>query len=118
MAGWIALEGEELQDYLEGHMIPLEVRETDHGVEVFDSHTWQYGWLTYCKTCQDCGLLPLDYDGIEYACHSTCRHCDRRIEFTSNGWVDPDAMDDDAIWYETCPDNHEDRIAAHEPKEN
>lgn len=66
--GWVALPEDEQQDYLAGHMGPFMVRETEHGVEVFDPHTWQFGLFTGAKTCERCGLLPLDYDGIEYRC--------------------------------------------------
>lgn len=48
---------------------------------------------------------------------ATCRHCDRRIIKDGTGrWVDPEAGGDDSIWRETCDENHEDRVAAHEPK--
>ena len=47
-----------------------------------------------------------------------CRFCDRRINFVGGLWVDPEATGDDAIWWETCDSNHEDRIAAHEPVSN
>lgn len=46
-----------------------------------------------------------------------CLHCERRIiyDVDSEDWVDPEATGDDVMWRETCQDNHEDRIAAHEP---
>ena len=44
-----------------------------------------------------------------------CRFCGRRVEYVGGIWVDPEATGDDAIWWETCDSNHEDRIAAHEP---
>lgn len=66
--GWVVLPEEEQRDYLDEAMGPFRVRETEHGVEVFEPHVWQYGWLSYVKTCERCGLLPLDYDGIEYRC--------------------------------------------------
>jgi hypothetical protein len=51
----------------------------------------------------------------------TCRHCGRAIGQDPDGrWIDPEAgWDDengDGVWRETCDENHEDRIAAHEPK--
>lgn len=51
----------------------------------------------------------------------TCRHCDRAIGQDPDGrWIDPEAgWDDengDGLWRETCDENHEDRIAAHEPR--
>lgn len=57
---------------------------------------------------------------------STCIHCDRAIVLDDEeGWIDPEAgyddEDGDGIWRTTCDENHEDRIAAHEPtdeKEN
>lgn len=50
-----------------------------------------------------------------------CKHCGRTIYPVQGGlWVCPEAGTDvefgDGIWRETCEDNHEDRIAAHEPK--
>jgi hypothetical protein len=49
----------------------------------------------------------------------TCVHCQRPIVKTADGtWIDPEATGDDSMWRETCADNHEDRIAAHEPEEN
>lgn len=119
MAGWIALEGEALDDYLSARMAPLEARETEHGVEVFMPHTFS-GGPGSDKRCWHCGLLPLDYDRIEVACKAVeCRHCGREVvRVDEDKWVDLEAEGDDEIWRETCADNHEDRIAAHEPKEN
>jgi hypothetical protein len=48
---------------------------------------------------------------------STCRRCYRAIVHEGERWIDPEAKGDDRIWRETCDSNHEDRIAAHEPKE-
>lgn len=48
---------------------------------------------------------------------ATCRRCGRTIYYNpTDGWIDPEATGDDSIWRETCDENHEDRIAAHEPK--
>lgn len=60
------------------------------------------------------------YDLAAATDHSTCLHCGRAILLTPAGrWIDPEAGYDDengdGIWRETCQDNHEDRIAAHEP---
>lgn len=44
-----------------------------------------------------------------------CRRCGRSIILVEGRWVDPQATDDDVIWRETCDENNEDRIAAHEP---
>lgn len=46
---------------------------------------------------------------------STCRHCQRTIRKSADGWIDPEATGDDRVWRETCDQNDEDRIAAHEP---
>lgn len=51
---------------------------------------------------------------------STCRHCGRAIlKDPEEGWIDPEAgyddEDGDGIWRTTCDENHQDRIAAHEP---
>lgn len=70
MARWIALEGEELQDYLDGHMAPLMAQETEHGVQVWSPHWFTTGRLTGARTCSICGLLPLDYDSIEVPCEA------------------------------------------------
>lgn len=43
-----------------------------------------------------------------------CRHCERTIVKTSQGWIDPEATADDEIWRETC-DAHDTFIADHEP---
>jgi hypothetical protein len=56
---------------------------------------------------------------------ATCRHCDRRIEFSHDeGWVDPEAgftRDDveqgDGVWRLTC-DAHDTFVAEHEPTED
>lgn len=55
--------------------------------------------------------------GVPASKSSTCRHCHRGIQFVDDRWIDPEATGDDVIWRETCADNHEDRIAAHEPYE-
>lgn len=51
-----------------------------------------------------------------------CRHCQHEIVLEDGTWVAPDAGTDveygDGIWRETCPDNHENRIAPHEPEEH
>lgn len=67
---WVALEGDELEDYLNARIAPLWVRETEHGVEVYDPHEWSIGsglgmWR---KICRRCDLIPFDYDSIEYEC--------------------------------------------------
>lgn len=67
--GWVALPDDEQKDYLNGHMHPFRVRETEHGVEVFEPHDWIIARITGTKTCGQCGMLPLDYDGIEYRCN-------------------------------------------------
>lgn len=64
---WVPLEGESLEDYLDGHLIPLEVRETEHCVEVLMPHDFPETWQVH-RICRRCGLLPLDYDAIEYPC--------------------------------------------------
>lgn len=51
---------------------------------------------------------------------TTCRHCGHGIGHnTEEGWVAPDAGFDveggDGIWRDSCPDNHEDPAAPHEP---
>lgn len=43
-----------------------------------------------------------------------CRHCGRTLTRTSDGWVDPAATGDDAVWRETC-DAHDTFAAEHEP---
>lgn len=45
----------------------------------------------------------------------SCKHCERTIELVDGTWIDPNATGDDSVWRETCDENHEDRIAAHEP---
>ena len=67
MAGWIALGEDATADYLSGALVPVEVRETEHGVEVFDFHDWPEKWEVH-RICNRCGLLPLDYDAIETEC--------------------------------------------------
>lgn len=62
-----------------------------------------------------------NHTGIE--ARGVCRHCQHGIVRLTNGaWIAPDAgyddIDGDGIWRETCPDNHDDRIAPHEPEEN
>lgn len=32
------------------------------------THRWQYGPITGAKTCERCGLLPLDQDDVETRC--------------------------------------------------
>lgn len=53
---------------------------------------------------------------------SRCKHCRRSIELVDGLWIDPEAGYDDefgdGIWRETCDENHEDRVAAHEPEES
>jgi hypothetical protein len=62
-------------------------------------------------------------DFTEVTDGGACRHCGHGIVSLDDGdsWFAPDAGTDDeggdGIWRETCPDNHEDRIAAHEPEE-
>lgn len=47
----------------------------------------------------------------------TCKHCGRGIfEDFLDGWVDPEATGDDAVWRSTC-DSHDTFIADHEPTE-
>jgi hypothetical protein len=47
---------------------------------------------------------------------ATCRHCERPIEYhTDDGWVDPEATDDDEIWRQSC-DAHDTFTAEHEPE--
>ena len=46
---------------------------------------------------------------------ATCRHCGREVDLVDGRWIDPEATGDDSVWRETCDENHEDRIAAHEP---
>ncbi len=41
---------------------PRNMREVESG------HLWQYARFTGTKTCQRCGLLPLDSDDTELAC--------------------------------------------------
>lgn len=45
---------------------------------------------------------------------SRCRHCDRGIVHTADGWADPEATDDDEVWRLTC-DSHDTFTAEHEP---
>ena len=72
------------------------------------------------------GVLLIDHNdpshtGIDST--TECRHCGHSIVSLAyradETWIAPDAGYDnetgDGIWRETCPDNHEDRIAAHEP---
>ncbi len=47
---------------------------------------------------------------------AACRHCDRRIIWADGQWIDPEAMDDDVVWRETC-DAHDTLAAEHEPEE-
>jgi hypothetical protein len=63
---WVALDAEAQADYLAGELIPLEVRETDAGVEVFDPHDMQTGRFTH--TCARCGLMPFDYERFDTPC--------------------------------------------------
>jgi hypothetical protein len=57
-------------------------------------------------------VVTTDVDGE----HAECRHCGRDIEPDKDGrWIDPEATGDDVVWRETCDENHDDRIAAHEP---
>ena len=49
-----------------------------------------------------------------------CKHCGHEIFKVDGAWVAPSAGTDrefgDGVWRDSCPDSHEDRIAAHEPK--
>lgn len=47
---------------------------------------------------------------------SRCRHCDRGIITTPEGWADPEAIDDDEMWRYVC-DGHDSFTAEHEPVE-
>lgn len=44
-----------------------------------------------------------------------CRHCGHGIVLGGGAWIAPDATGDDSIWRETCPDNHTEISAPHEP---
>lgn len=44
----------------------------------------------------------------------TCEHCGRAINDSPDGWIDPLATGDDAIWRETC-DANDTFTAEHEP---
>lgn len=44
----------------------------------------------------------------------TCQHCRRGITLTPEGWADPQATGDDAVWRMTC-DSHDTFTAEHEP---
>lgn len=36
---------------------------------------------------------------------STCIHCHRDVTLTDEGWADPEATGDDAIWRFVCDEN-------------
>lgn len=61
---------------------------------------------------------PLVYDPtgpIPFPRHTgQCQHCDRTIVETDEGWADPEATGDDAIWRFVC-ENHDTITAEHEP---
>lgn len=67
MAGWVALDAEALEDLENGLLIPLATRETGRGTEAWMPHTFSAGPGSD-KRCWHCGLLPLDYDRIEWDC--------------------------------------------------
>jgi hypothetical protein len=48
------------------------------------------------------------------ATNRECRFCGRHIILTEEGWVDPLAVGDDAVWRETC-DAHDTFSADHRP---
>lgn len=71
MGEWTALDEQAQQDYLNGYLIPLDVRETEHGVEVWMPHRFSERGRYLSGTdriCWDCGLLPMGYDRVEVPC--------------------------------------------------
>lgn len=81
-------------------------------------------------TCVDCGTVLCDVEAgdqldvllnvaREHHCSEpeTCGFCQHPIRFVNGGWVATDADGDDSIWRESCPDNHTERAAPHEPEE-
>lgn len=67
-ARWVILTPDAQADYLAGYFTPADVRETEDGVFVLDTHEWQHGRFTGATTCARCHLLPLDYDRFEIEC--------------------------------------------------
>jgi|APGre2960657423_1045063.scaffolds.fasta_scaffold355833_1 hypothetical protein len=46
---------------------------------------------------------------------TTCKHCQREIVSTEEGWADPLATGDDSVWRFSC-DNNDTFTALHVPK--
>jgi hypothetical protein len=95
------------------HVDNIMQRAHDRDRSFMTQPRWHFEMLEGCVT-----NLTAQADSI--APSATCKHCHRRIvNNPDEGWVDPDAGFDvengDGIWRATCEDNHEDRIAAHEP---
>ena len=48
--------------------------------------------------------------------NTQCRHCERDITLTEQGWIDDNATGDDSVWQFTC-DGNDTFTAEHEPTE-
>lgn len=57
-----------------------------------------------------------DPEMMETMRRHTCRYCGRGIVKVGDGWIDPEATGDDAVWRETCGE-HDSFVAEHLPKE-
>lgn len=68
MAQWITLDDVEIEDYRDGYLVPLQVRETDHGIEVWMPHEFYRTYFAGNVVCSRCGLMPFHYDSIEVDC--------------------------------------------------
>lgn len=104
---WMPLDDPaELADYLEGHMAPLQSRETEHGVEVWMPHTFLApSRFTGTRVCQVCGLLPLDYDKIETDCLPTLNLDTYTLHYVSaDGPTDADTWSVYREQYESATD--------------
>lgn len=74
-------------------------------------YLWECGACGYRNVHDDEGC-----DGCGADRTSICRHCQRSITLTDDGWIDPEATGDDSIWREVC-DRHDTFDAKHEPEE-
>jgi hypothetical protein len=125
-----------MNDFIGKTLRSIEVQEWA-GTDTFkDTVTWERTVLTF----SDGSTMQFDsWDGEVYSPYrcvfdddgqphrlvvetAACKHCGHGIGHDEEeGWVAPDAGFDveggDGIWRTTCPDNHEDRIAAHEPED-
>jgi hypothetical protein len=69
----------------------------------------------WCGVCGSCREHCEDYAGCTPYSAAECKHCERQILDSPDGWIDPEAYGDDSIWRESCQGNTDDPWAPHEP---